>query len=169
MLERKAQVFWPLLLVLLLTDCSTKRLAEEHLLPAYVPREVLGDALRLTLAYNEGAATGITFGPLSRVAFSLAALVVVVVLLHQFRRAAAHDGWLAAALALVTGGAVGNLLDRLRSTRGVVDFIDIGVGEYRFWIFNVADVGVTVGAVLLAILLWRRDPARFEAPPSPSA
>jgi signal peptidase II len=61
------------------------------------------------------------------------------------------------ALALVAGGALGNLLDRLRSARGVVDFIDIGVGSYRLWTFNIADLGVTAGGVLLAVLLLRRS------------
>ena len=64
---------------------------------------------------------------------------------------------IAAATALVAGGAVGNLIDRVRWSRGVVDFIDVGVGSSRFWIFNVADAGVTVGAVLLALLILRRD------------
>lgn len=66
-------------------------------------------------------------------------------------------GCAAAALALVTGGAMGNLLDRLRSARGIIDFIDVGIGDARFWTFNVADVGVSIGAVLLAMVLWRED------------
>ena len=49
------------------------------------------------------------------------------------------------------------LIDRLRSHRGVVDFIDVGVGDTRFWIFNLADVGVTVGAILVAYTIWRED------------
>ena len=80
-----------------------------------------------------------------------------------YRRTSPHDARRAAALALVCGGAVGNLLDRLRTARGVVDFIDIGIGRYRFWTFNVADVGVTLGALALALLLWseeRRDERR---------
>jgi signal peptidase II len=58
----------------------------------------------------------------------------------------------------VTGGAIGNLVDRLRSARGVVDFIDVGFpdGGWRFYIFNVADSAVSIGAVLLAIILFRR-------------
>jgi signal peptidase II len=51
----------------------------------------------------------------------------------------------------------GNLLDRLRSERGVVDFIDLGVGSVRFWTFNVADVGVSIGATLLAVVLWEDE------------
>ncbi|HEX7024749.1 MAG TPA: signal peptidase II, partial [Gemmatimonadales bacterium] len=63
----------------------------------------------------------------------------------------------AVALALVAGGAMGNLLDRVRSPLGVVDFIDVGIGDTRFWTFNLADLGVTAGALLLAAVLWRDD------------
>lgn len=59
------------------------------------------------------------------------------------------------------------MLDRLRSERGVVDFIDIGLGSYRFWIFNVADMGVIVGATLLGVLLWQRDRAADELTAGP--
>ena len=52
---------------------------------------------------------------------------------------------------------MGNLLDRVRSPLGVVDFIDVGIGDTRFWTFNLADLGVTVGALLLAAVLWRDD------------
>jgi signal peptidase II len=75
----------------------------------------------------------------------------------MYRQTTPGDRWLAIGLGLVAGGAIGNLLDRIRSERGVVDFIDIGVGSHRFWIFNVADMGVVIGAGLLAFLLWRRD------------
>jgi signal peptidase II len=65
-------------------------------------------------------------------------------------------------IALVIGGAVGNLYDRLRSTAGVVDFIDVGVRSVRFWTFNVADMGITVGAVFLLLALgqWGREEAQ---------
>jgi signal peptidase II len=67
-----------------------------------------------------------------------------------------RDRLLVFALGLTTGGAVGNLLDRVRSPRGVVDFIDLGFGDARFWIFNLADAGISVGAILLGFALWRR-------------
>ena len=57
----------------------------------------------------------------------------------------------------VTGGAIGNVVDRVRSSRGVIDFLDFGVGEYRWPVFNVADIAVTVGALLLAFSLWREE------------
>jgi signal peptidase II len=67
------------------------------------------------------------------------------------------------ALALVCAGAVGNLIDRIRSAKGVVDFIDVGVGDLRWPTFNVADMAVSVGAFLLAWVLWGED-ARAAAP-----
>jgi signal peptidase II len=155
----KARRFWPLLFLLLVADCSTKRLAEEHLTPSHVPHEVIGDYLQLTLAHNPGAAFSISVGPMSRVVFSVLAIVVLAVLFRLYRDTASTDRWQSVALALIAGGALGNLLDRLRSARGVVDFIDIGVGDYRLWTFNLADVGVTVGGVLLAALLLRQSAA----------
>jgi signal peptidase II len=157
MISRKARIFWPLLALLVLTDCSTKRLVEEHLAPGYPSREVLGEVVRLTLAYNPGAAIGIHAGEWSRVVFTVLALTMLTFLGVMYRKALPGDRWLALGLALVAGGAIGNMLDRLRSARGVVDFIDIGFGSYRFWIFNVADMGVVLGAALLAFLLWQRE------------
>jgi signal peptidase II len=154
-----------LLGVLVLADCTTKRLAIHHLSPPYMPHEVVGQWFRFTLAYNRGAAMGLFFGPYSRIGLSVVALVALGLLGTLYRRSRASDAWRAAALALVAGGAVGNLLDRLRSARGVVDFIDVGVGDVRFWTFNMADVGITCGALLLALVLSREesDPAMAAA------
>ena len=155
----KARAFWPLLFLIVFTDCATKRLAEEHLYETSAPREIVGDILRVTLAYNPGAAFG--FAPMgaedSRWLLSAIAAAMTVLFFHWYRKADAHDWSFAAALGLISGGALGNLLDRLRSARGVVDFIDIGVGDVRFWTFNLADMGLTVGAAMLAVLLWRRE------------
>ena len=161
MIPRKARVFWPLLSLLVLTDCTTKRLVEAHL-PEHVPHAVLGEVFQLTLAYNPDAAMGVTAGEWSRPVFTILAIAVLVILGSMYRQATASDRWLAFGLALIAGGAIGNLLDRLRSERGVVDFIDIGVGSYRFWIFNIADMGVVIGAAFLGILLWQRDRAAGE-------
>ena len=153
---RKGWVFWPLAMCLVLVDCTTKELAETHLVPAEVPHEVVGSIVRFTLGYNPGAAFGIDF-PGARPVLTLAAMLIVGVLFQLYRRAGHADASLSLALALVTGGAIGNLLDRVFSPNGVVDFIDVGVGPYRFWTFNLADVAITAGAVLLVGILWRRD------------
>ena len=156
-IPRKARVFWPLLVLFVLADCTTKRLAEEHLTPVHEPHPVVGSVIQLTLAYNPGAATGITLGAWSRVGLTVLTFIVLAALGAMYRRTTPGDRWLALALSLVMGGAIGNLIDRLRSARGVVDFIDIGFGAHRFWVFNLADIGVMTGALLLAVLLWRRD------------
>jgi signal peptidase II len=69
--------------------------------------------------------------------------------------------WRRASLGLLIGGALGNLISRVQSPRGVVDFIDIGLGSWRFFLFNVADIAVCTGAFLLTFTLWmesRRTP-----------
>ena len=66
-------------------------------------------------------------------------------------------------LGILMGGAVGNLASRAFSHRGVVDFIDVGFGSHRFYVFNVADIGITLGAVLLAFLIYRAP----QAEPAP--
>jgi signal peptidase II len=154
-LTAKAGVFWPVLLTVLTVDYFTKRWAELHLSPVYVPHQVLGNFMRLTLTYNKDAAMGLSLGGYSRIGFVLSAAVVLGVLGAMYRRAAPGASGRAAAIALIAAGALGNLSDRLISSRGVVDFIDIGVGGARFWTFNVADAAITCGAVLLAILSMR--------------
>jgi signal peptidase II len=168
MLTRKAKAFWPLLLLLVFADCTTKRLAEQHLVPEHVPHSVVGNVVQLTLAYNPNAAFSISLGEHSRVGFTLLALVVVAILVSVYRTTSSHDRLQATALALVAGGAIGNVMDRFRTPggtyRGVVDFIDIGYGSWRFRTFNLADVGVTCGAILLALLLLRRSESTPAAP-----
>lgn len=151
----KARSFWPIVLTLLIADCTTKELAETYLVPEHTPHEVAGSIVRFTLAHNSGAAMSLSLGRYSRVGFSLAALLALLVLAHVYRRAPATDRRRAAAVAFVVGGAIGNLLNRLVSPRGVTDFIDIGVRSWRFWTFNLADAGITIGAVLLLVGLYR--------------
>ena len=152
-MKKKARVFWPLLLGLLLADCGSKRIVEDTLV-LHSPRSVMGDVVRFTLAYNPGAAFGIDVGPHSRVVFTILTIVALVALIGMYRATPASQRVQVAALGLITGGALGNLYDRLRGAAGVVDFIDVGVGSTRFWTFNIADAGITIGALLLAISLW---------------
>ena len=121
------------------------------------PHQIIGNLFQVTLAYNPDAAMNLSFGSGSRLIFGGIALVALAALFRMYQRTRADAALRAVALALVAGGALGNLLDRLRSPRGVVDFIDLGVGDARFWTFNLADLGVTAGALLLALVLWRED------------
>lgn len=112
----------------------------------------------LTLLYNPGAAFGLSLGPYSRWLFTALTIGVLVVLGNLYRATAARDRMGALAVGLVVGGALGNLVNRLWSARGVVDWIDVGMSEHRWPAFNVADIGVSVGAALLALVLWREGP-----------
>jgi signal peptidase II len=137
-------------------DQATKLLVQASL-RLYDPVPVLGDVFRLTYIYNPGAAFGMHLGSWSRIAFSVLALGASVLLFTMYRSTPWTDRMRLLAIGLVTGGAIGNLIDRLRSSRGVIDFFDVGVGGMRWPIFNVADIGVTVGALLLAVSLWREE------------
>ena len=167
-MTRKAAVFWPILVGILITDFATKQWAVAHLTPPYTPHDVVGQFFRLTLAYNPGAAFSMSLGSASRWGFTALALVAVFALVQLYRATPPSDAIQAVAIALITGGALGNLLDRLRSARGVVDFVDIGFHGVRFWTFNVADMGVTCGAALLAWTLWHGGRQPTPEPTHPS-
>ena len=155
----KPGVFWGVAASVLLADAFTKVLAVDRLVPAYLPRPVLGDGVRLTLVYNPGAAFGLHLGAQSRWIFVALTLVALTVLWRLYLDTPLAHRARTLALALVAGGAMGNLLDRLKSARGVVDFIDIGVGAWRWPTFNLADIAVTSGAILLGWVLWCADEA----------
>lgn len=152
--------FWALLLGVLTLDILTKNWAVAALTPRHVPHEIVGEYLRFTLSYNPGAAFGMSIGAGSRWFFGILALVIIVILLRTTRELV-EESWLASVgVPIVFGGALGNVLDRLRYREGVVDFIDVGVGTVRFWTFNIADSAVSVGAVCLVIALWRIERAQ---------
>lgn len=126
----------------------------------YESVQILGDWVRLTYTHNMGAAFGIHVGEHSRVFFLLLSLVALAVLALIYRATPPTDRLRIVALSLVAGGALGNILDRLRYERGVVDFLDVGIGPHRWPVFNVADMAVSTGAILLLISFYaegRRD------------
>ncbi len=129
-------------------DQGTKVLAVAHLDPgSFIP--LLGGWLRLTLIHNVGSAFGLI--PSGTIPTAASILVCVVVLGYVFRGGLAGAPGRGMALGLVVGGALGNLLDRIR-TGGVVDFIDLQVWP----VFNLADAAITIGVGLLAIGVVRR-------------
>jgi signal peptidase II len=137
-------------------DQVTKFVVERSL-RLYDPVPVWGEFFRLTYIFNRGAAFGLHLGDASRWIFTGLAAVAVVVLWFMYRGTPWTDRLRLFAIASVTGGAIGNLIDRVRSSRGVVDFLDFGVGDVRWPVFNVADIAVTCGALMLAFSLWREE------------
>lgn len=154
---RNGRVFWTAVVAVIVLDVITKALAVRYLMPQHVPHPIIGEFVRFTLAFNPGAAFSMSLGDNSRYIFGAFAVVALYILWRLYRTSEPGDTMRVLALGLACGGAAGNLIDRFRSSRGVVDFIDIGVGDVRFWTFNVADSAVTVGAIVLAFVLWRED------------
>ncbi len=101
-------------------------------------------------ARNYGAAFGFLndAGGWQTLFFSIVALVVSIVLLVWLKRVAAIERQLSLALALVLGGAIGNLIDRLQFNY-VVDFLLLHYSGWQFPAFNIADSAITIGAILL--------------------
>jgi len=164
MQRSNAGLFWPVLLIVTAIDVVSKRFAVYWLPPTHVPHEVYGDWLRFTLVYNPGAAFGLHVGQYSRWIFMNLTLIALVILARLYRGTRDGDLTRTIALALVCGGALGNLIDRMRSGAGVIDFIDLGLGDSRWPTFNVADVAVSTGAFLLAWVLWEEDRETVAVP-----
>jgi signal peptidase II len=144
---------WVSVVVLLLDQC-TKLLADAmlvlHQQVAVVPY------LALFKAYNPGAAFSF-LGDASgwqRWFFIVIAVIVIVVLLVWLRRLTAAEKATSLALALILGGAAGNLIDRLVYGY-VIDFIDVYYGSWHWPAFNVADAAISVGALLLLLDAFR--------------
>jgi signal peptidase II len=159
--------FWLVVAAIVLADLATKLWAVQALSPRHVPHPIVGDVVRFTLTYNPGAAFGMHLGAYSRWIFAGLSVVIVTLLLRVTRDVVRHSRLAAVGVPVVVGGALGNLVDRIRVRDGVVDFIDIGVGTVRFWTFNLADTAVTIGAACLVVALWRlEDPvgSGTEAP-----
>ncbi|AXK47138.1 signal peptidase II [Brachybacterium saurashtrense] len=151
-----------LALVLAVIDQVTKNWAVANL-PLLEPQPFLGEVLQLTLLYNSGAAWGMG-SEITPVVTCLQIAIVLGVIVFAVR--AVRSPWYALALGLVMGGALGNIHDRLLRAPSpfhgeVVDFLELP----RWPVFNVADMGVVAGAlliVLLGLLGVAADPAEGE-------
>lgn len=152
----KAVLFVAVLLGVLALDISTKLLVQEHFI-LHQQVDIIGEYVRLTYIYNPGAAFGIHLGENSRFIFLILSVIALGALVGMYWFTPARDRIRLVAISLICGGAVGNLIDRIRSESGVVDFIDVGIGTIRWPVFNVADMAVTTGAIILALSLWKEE------------
>jgi len=119
------------------------------------PLEIL-PFFNLTLVFNRGAAFSFLAGAGGWQKFFFIGLAVVIsaVLAIWLARSAWRERWLAAGIGLILGGAVGNVIDRIRFGH-VVDFLDFHAGGWHWPAFNIADSAITVGAALLLIVSLR--------------
>ncbi len=133
-------------------------------MPLHSSIPVVDGFFSLTYVRNPGAAFGFlaTAPPFFRAAFFITVTVAAILLiLYYIRRYKLEDRRLTLALSLILGGAVGNLVDRVRFG-DVVDFLDVYIGSHHWPAFNVADSAISIGAVLLFLEMWRRTKEKTE-------
>ncbi len=149
---RNALVWLYVSVIVVIVDQWSKWMVIDHLLPGDVVHWL--PFFNIQLAFNSGSA----FSFLSDAAgwqipvFAAIAVTVVLILILWLARIRRNQYVLASALSLIIGGAIGNLIDRLRLSY-VVDFFDFHIYGWHFATFNVADAAISVGAVLL-LLSW---------------
>lgn len=145
--------------VVLVLDQATK-LAIRRYFVLYDSQPVIGNFLRFTYVENPGMAFSLQLGdPLFLTIFGVLASVVILTLLIRLR----HERFLTRfSLALVFGGALGNLSDRF-AHGGVVDFIEINIGDLKLPVFNLADLAVSIGmGILIVVVLIDKEPSAPE-------
>ena len=171
MTARRARLYDTLalltIIVVIVLDQWTKWLVEAHL-PRHVAQPIVPNLLNLTHVRNTGVAFGLfaSHGLSASWMLTGLGLVALSAVSLYFGYASPRDRSLLVALALVVGGAVGNLIDRIASG-AVTDFIDVYVGAHHWPSFNVADAAISIGIVLMAIdSLWSRRAAQASEPHS---
>lgn len=158
-MNSKLRILAAILPAILLLDVITKRWALGALANGR-RMEILDGLVPLTLAFNRGAAFGISIGNDPRWFFIPVTILAMGLLAVLFVQSESGDRVKVWSISLILSGALGNLVDRVRWDRGVVDFIGpIDLGFMDWPIFNVADSAITCGAVLLGISFWREERA----------
>ena len=152
--------FFLISFAILVLDQASKLLTKEIMVLSQ-SKKIIGDFLRYTYIENPGMAFGIRIG--NKTLFTVFSIIASFVIFVYLLRTRGDQKYIKLALSFILGGALGNLLDRLLYG-SVVDFIDIGIGELRWPVFNVADMAVSVGMVLLIILILfeKRTPQEVE-------
>ncbi|UCZ51806.1 signal peptidase II [Bacillus shivajii] len=145
--------YYLIAVIIIIIDQWTKWLVEKNMeLRESIP--VIEGFFYLTSHRNAGAAFGILQGQMWL--FFIATIIVVVVVVYYIQKYTKHNKWLGVALGLVLGGAIGNFIDRM--LRGeVVDFFDVYIFAYNYPIFNVADMALVAGVIMLIIHVFTEE------------
>ena len=139
--------------IVIVADQASKAWVMQNLtlMQPWYPLPALGDLLAFTYITNTGVALGLFRD--RGIVFVLIPFVVVIAIAVYSRYLPTHRGLVRLSLGLQLGGAFGNLIDRLRFNGSVVDFIHLGIGRYRWFTSNVADICIVTGVIVLAIVL----------------
>lgn len=173
--SRRSYLIVPIVAILAIVICDQlTKIWAVSALTDQPPLEILGTALMFTLVYNEGGAMGTQFG--STTYYTIVAILILPFLgyyLWRYRTERA-TAW---PLACILGGAIGNLIDRIRLGK-VVDFIDVDIPDIhlpffdldRFWTFNIADSAITCAIVFMLLhMLFVKRPVDPGSPDTPTS
>jgi signal peptidase II len=145
-------------LLVIVADQISKLLIQSHLVYNQSV-SIFGDFLNFHFIYNLGGAMGTRIGP--SWVYTILTLLALFFIIRYFSSPETDGAFAKFSLALILGGAIGNLIDRLRMGK-VVDFIDFGIPgiNFRWFTFNIADAAITVGLILFAIsVLFHKKPS----------
>ena len=145
---------WPVFVALAATIVVADQLTKAWVVATLQPGEsmtILGEYLRIVYTRNTGGLFGLFPG--SAAPFALVSTVVIA-LIAWYHGQAGRSLYLSVTLGLLLGGAIGNFLDRLRQGF-VIDFVDGGIGQFRWYTFNVADAAISTALVLMIALAIR--------------
>ncbi len=145
-LKRNIMTVLGFVIVALFLDQITKLWVVNFLKPLDPPTEIIGSILRLKLTFNPYGVFGISFGP-AALNYAISIIGIAALLYVAFTL---KDRLGAVVFGLLIGGALGNALDRVRFGY-VIDFIDMGIGNLRWFTYNLADAFLTVGVVFLLV------------------
>ncbi len=165
MLKHGSALVWSWLSLLIVVFDQVSKQWADAALQLYRPVELL-PGLNFTLSYNSGAAFSFLSdaGGWQRWLFTVLAVAVSLFILRWMHTLRRDERWMAVALALILGGALGNVWDRIVLGH-VIDFIDVYYQQWHWPTFNVADSAICVGAVMLVVdALRNRDEKNEEGP-----
>ena len=156
--RRRWLIFFGVATIVVLVDQLTKLWVEANFLPASVhaqaganqPTPIIGEFVRIAKNYNTGGIFGL-FGD-SALILALSSTVVIGLIVVYQAREGTREAWpLSVALGLLLGGAIGNFIDRVR-IGAVIDWVDTGIGDSRWYTFNAADSAIFIALVMLFVI-----------------
>ena len=145
-ISRNIKLFFPFLFLAFLIDQVSKMIVVNTLTPFQTPVNIIGSLIRFKLTYNPYGVFSLSFGP--PVLYLILQIIGIIVLGYVSLTMKDRVGVII--FGIIIGGALGNLFDRFRVDY-VIDFIDMGIGNVRWFVYNFADAFITVGAVFLLV------------------
>lgn len=154
-LKKNVKPLVTFIIIAVLLDQISKLLIVHFLTPFESPTQIIGSLLRFKLTYNPYGVFSIPFGP--GILYYILSVIGVIVLLYVGLSIQDRIGIFV--FGFIIGGAIGNVFDRVRLNY-VIDFIDMGIGNVRWFTYNLADAFITVGALFLLVreVIYKKKP-----------